>query len=347
MGLEPAAREHLARFLARAAKAESAALLALERLPGGAVQENYALEVEMRGGPNPGAIALVLRTDAPSRVAVSLTRAQEFAVLRTAFAAGVAAPEPLWLCEDASVIGRPFFVMRRMPGSAAARALVRSELTEHEREALLERLGEELARLHRIRPPQESLSFLPLPEPSPALTRVALYRRYLDALPEPRPVIEWGLRWLERHAPASAELALCHSDYRTGNYLVDGNRLTGILDWEFAAWSDPLEDLGWFCARCWRFGAWEREGGGIGSREALYRGYGRVSGQAVDRAAVSYWELMAAVRWGVIALQQGQRHLSGEQSSLELALTGRMVAEMELDILQQLETLERGARACA
>ena len=43
------------------------------------------------------------------------------------------------------------------------------------------------------------------------------------------------------------------------------------------------------------------------------------------------------MKWEVLALQQGRRHLSGEQSSLELALTGRMVPEMELDILVQLE----------
>ena len=41
-------------------------------------------------------------------------------------------------------------------------------------------------------------------------------------------------------------------------------------DWEFAAWSDPYEDLGWLCARCWRFGNWEREAGGLGSRQAFY-----------------------------------------------------------------------------
>lgn len=343
MGLEDGAvRERLARFLAQAAGAESVEIVALERLPGGAVQENYALEVEVRGGPHAGRQQLVLRTDAPARVAASLTRAQEFAVLRAAAAAGVTVPEPLWLCEGAGVAGRPFFVMRRLPGIATGRALVRAELSAAARESLIERLGAELARLHAVRPPNEALAFLPLPEGSPARARVALYRGYLDAL-EPRPVIEWGLRWLERHAPASDERVLCHCDYRTGNYLVDTGRLAGILDWEFAAWSDPHEDLGWFCARCWRFGAWEREAGGMGSRETLYRAYERASGRTIDRAAVGYWELMAAVRWAIIARQQGERHLSGEQSSLELALTGRMVAEMELDILQQLEIIYREA----
>ena len=42
-----------------------------------------------------------------------------------------------------------------------------------------------------------------------------------------------------------------------------------ILDWEFAAWSDPDEDLGWFCLGCWRFGAYAQEAGGIGRRDVF------------------------------------------------------------------------------
>jgi hypothetical protein len=42
---------------------------------------------------------------------------------------------------------------------------------------------------------------------------------------------------------------------------------------------------------------------------------------------------MAHIRWAVIALQQAQRHLSGVERSLELALTGRIVAELEQEII--------------
>ncbi len=71
----------------------------------------------------------------------------------------------------------------------------------------------------------------------------------------------------------------------------------------------------------------------MGSRESFYRGYQQASGREIDPAVVYYWEVMAHVRWAVLALQQGMRHLSGEQPSLELALTGRRPAELELDIL--------------
>ena len=81
----------------------------------------------------------------------------------------------------------------------------------------------------------------------------------------------------------------------------------------------------------------------MGSREAFYRGYERISGKTINRALIPYWEVMATVRWAVIALQQGHRHTSGEETSLELALTGRMVPEMELDILMQIENVKQGA----
>ncbi|MDX1432693.1 MAG: phosphotransferase family protein, partial [Gammaproteobacteria bacterium] len=244
-------------------------------------------------------------------------------------------------CDDRALIGREFYLMRRLPGVAAGHLLVRDQsLGDDARERLVERLGEELARLHQVEPPHAKLDFLPGPALSPAHGRIAEYRGYLDVLPEAQPVIEWGLRWLERKAPESRDVVLCHGDYRTGNYLVHDGALSGILDWEFARWCDPLEDIGWFCARCWRFGRFEREAGGMGSREAFYRGYERVAGRCVERELVPYWEVMAAVRWAILAIQQGRRHTSGEEPSLELALTGRRVPEMELDILMQIDAID-------
>ena len=85
------------------------------------------------------------------------------------------------------------------------------------------------------------------------------------------PVLEWALRWLELRHRRPGRICLIHADFRTGNYLVDEGELAAILDWEFATFGDPHEDLGWMLARYWRFGAYEREAGGIGSRRGLAR----------------------------------------------------------------------------
>ena len=46
---------------------------------------------------------------------------------------------------------------------------------------------------------------------------------------------------------------------------------------------------------------------------------------------------MAELRWAVIALQQGERCRSGTEVTQELALTGLMASEMELNILNLIE----------
>jgi aminoglycoside phosphotransferase (APT) family kinase protein len=328
----------LARFIASAAGAERADIIDCTPLSGGAIQENWALSVHLQGGAKAGHHDLVLRADAASGVAVSHSRAEEFALLALAHRSGIAVPEPLWLGADPAVIGRPFFLMRRAAGIAAGHRLVKDGTLD--RPALLERLGEELARIHAIRPPQPALAFLGDPGGHPALARIGEYRGYLDALNAARPATEYGLAWAERHAPEPERIVLTHQDFRTGNYLVDGSTLTAILDWEFAAWGDPDCDIGWFCARCWRFGATAREAGGIGERSDFLRGYERRSGRRVDPRRVRFWEVMAHLRWAVVALLQCARHLSGMEPSLELALTGRIPSELEWEALRLIDAAD-------
>jgi aminoglycoside phosphotransferase (APT) family kinase protein len=330
----------LARFIAEAAGARQVRILHCQRLAGGAIQENWALEVELSEGPQAGRHALVLRTDAPSGVAVSRSRSEEFALIRAAHRAGVAAPEPLWLGTDPEVLGKPFFLMRKVEGVAAGHRLVKEPGFAIDRKRLVERLGEELAKIHALTPPQPGLEFLGPPSAHPAPDRIAEYRAHLDALGLARPALEYGLAWAERHAPKPEAITLTHQDYRTGNYLVNETGLAAILDWEFAAWGDPDSDIGWFCARCWRFGAVEREAGGIGARADFIAAYERASGRPVDAGRVRFWEVMAHIRWAVIALQQSERHLSGREPSLELALTGRIPAELELEVLRLIEAAD-------
>jgi aminoglycoside phosphotransferase (APT) family kinase protein len=337
--------ERLGRFLAERTGTAGARVLDLAPLSGGAIQENWRLDAELDGGVLAGRHALVLRMDAPTRVGFSLPRAQEFQVLKAAFGAGVTVPEPLLLAEDGGPIGRPFYLMRRAEGSAAGHRLVRAPMDEATREALGERLGAELARIHAIRPPRPDLAFLPVPRRPLALERVERYRRCLDELESAHPVLEWGLRWLELNPPPQGPMVLCHADFRTGNYLVHEGRLTGILDWEFAWWGEAAEDIGWLCARCWRFGAVEREAGGIASRAAFYRGYEHVAGAPVPAASIGYWEVMAAVRWAIIALQQAGRRAGDRSRALELALTAHIVPELELDILTQIDRVAAEAAA--
>ena len=325
---EPEVQARLAGFIAAAA---GAPVRIREVLPlrGGAIQENWLVTAEIGGKVR----EMVLRTDAPTGLAVSHGRAQEFAILQAAHGAGVSVPEPLWLCRDPAVLGRDFYLMRRIAGAAQGHRVVKDKSLGGDRAKLAERLGAELARIHSIKPGKPGLEFLTVPEGSPALAAIAALRTHLDRWERGHPALEWGLRRLELAPPPANEMVLTHQDFRTGNYMLDATSLTGILDWEFAAWGDPMTDIGWFCARCWRFGAEELEAGGIAPRVDFYRGYEQASGRRIDAPAVHFWEAMAHIRWAVIALQQAHRHIAGGERSLELALTGRLVPELELSAI--------------
>lgn len=348
--LDPDNLQPLEAWLAAVLGADKVAIEKAELLGGGAIGENWRIEAKVTNGPRAGVHKWVLRTDAVSRIAMSHDRANEFACLKSAHEAGALVPEPIAVCRDAALIGAPFMVAGLLNGEAQGRKLVRDPMIERHGDALGERLGSELAKIHSVRPPCAALDFLSVPETSPARIQVAQMRANMDTLSQVRPALEYILAWLDEHAPPKHRVVLCHGDFRTGNYLVQGARLTGILDWEFCHWGDPHLDIGWFCARCWRFGADAREAGGIAAREAFYRGYNAQSATPLDAQQIPYWEVLAAARWAVVALLQGERHISGSEPSIELLLTGAMAPEMEYDALRDIaaqNSLSPGGRAIA
>jgi aminoglycoside phosphotransferase (APT) family kinase protein len=324
----------LARFLAAASGAKAVEISGLELLAGGAIQENWGLDAEFAGGHLAGTQRLVLRTDAPTGIPSSLGRIEEFAVLKAAFAARVSVPEPLWACPDPSVFGKAFFVMRRVAGTAQGRQITGDPALEADLPAVAARLAQELARIQTIRPPRPDLGFL---RSIGAVEHIASFRGYLDRHPQPRPVLEWAARWLETHLPEPAAPVLCHRDFRTGNYMLDGAELTATLDWEFAGWGDPDEDIGWFCCKGWRFARLDREAGGIAARAVFYREYEAASGRHLDPDRVRFWEVLANLRWAVIALQQSDRVLIGGARDLSTAIIGRRASECELELLMLLD----------
>ena len=68
-----------------------------------------------------------------------------------------------------------------------------------------------------------------------------------------------------------------HGDFRMGNFLVDPTGLRAVLDWELAHLGDPAEDIGWLCARAWRFGGPGRVGG-FGDLDGFLAAYAAAGG---------------------------------------------------------------------
>ena len=130
---------------------------------------------------------------------------------------------------------------------------------------------------------------------------------------------------------------LNHGDFRVGNLILDGGGLIGVIDWEFAHLGDPAEDLAWPLVRAWRFGVDHLRLGGVGEVEPYLERYNALADREVSLEDLFYWEVAGNVRWAIGALNQARRHLSGQERSVELAILGRLAAEVEYEILSLLE----------
>lgn len=181
-----------------------------------------------------------------------------------------------------------------------------------------------LSQLHQI--PLETISGIEFEDP------LEQYRTIYDEVGSPHPAIELGLRWLSLHRPPLEEPVLVHGDYRNGNGIVNRDGLVAVIDFQLAHVGDPLEDIGWFCSRAWRFGALP-QAGGYGPIRQFLDGYLKAGGRPVDVDSLHWWMVLGSMRWAVICLMQGSNYFSGTGRSVELAAVGRRVCEPEFDFL--------------
>ena len=293
----------------------------LRRLSGGASRETWAFDLVSQGHSQ----GLILQRLRPGVTASStgVPIGTEAGLLRLAGQHGVPVAEVLE-SDNGEVLGSAGMVVQRLDGETIARKILRDDEWAVARNRLGEQVGAALARIHAI-PPADASGLT-------ATDQLSQFQAVLDGLGEPHPAFELGFRWLAANRPSSAEPCVVHGDFRMGNLLVDHDGLRAVLDWELAHLGDPLEDLGWFCVRAWRFGS-ALPAGGVATREALVSAYQTASGSVVDLASLRWWEVLGTLKWGVICVMQAWGHLSGATRSVELATIGRRVCENEWDVL--------------
>ncbi|MGY1619947.1 phosphotransferase family protein [Geodermatophilus sp. SYSU D00691] len=282
----------------------------LTRLSGGASRETWALTA--------GGRALVLRSGAGTG---GVDLAVEAQAMTAAARAGVPVPE---VVRTGELDGRPYLLMAHVDGETIPRRVLRDPAVA--RPGLAAELGGLLARLHSV-PLAEVPDVAPTGDPLEEL-RTA----YLADGRVPPPGLALGLRRLAAARPVPAGEVLVHGDFRMGNLMLGPDGVRAVLDWELVHRGDPVADLGWLCAKVWRFGS-PRPAGGVGSRAELLDGYAAIAGWRPTEAQLHWWELYGTVRWGLMTGVMADRHLSGAEPSVELAAIGRRAAEQEFDVL--------------
>ncbi len=234
--------EPVARYL-RAAVPEigEASEISIEQFPSGHSNLTYLV----RAG---GRQYVLRRPPFGSKVKSAHDMGREYRVLSALHRVYPLAPEPLAFCEDESVLGAKFYVMRRIEGVILRKDLPPGlELAPERVRALHGNLIDELARLHALDPDAAGLADLGKPVGYVERQISGWTRRYADSKTDDIGAVEELGRWLADHHPPESGAALIHNDYKLDNVVLapdDPTRIIGVLDWEMATLGDPLMDLG-------------------------------------------------------------------------------------------------------
>jgi aminoglycoside phosphotransferase (APT) family kinase protein len=171
-------------------------------------------------------------------------------VLREAFllkaleGTAVRVPKVLATCDDESVIGAPFYVMERVHGDVLTTRMPADLAPDTVADELIDALVE----VHAV--DWRACGLEGFGKPSGYLERQL--RRFSGLWEHNQtrdlPVVEEVAAWLRGHLPKSGPATIVHGDYRLGNVMFSGNRLSAIFDWELATIGDPLADLGYMLA---------------------------------------------------------------------------------------------------
>lgn len=158
------------------------------------------------------------------------------------------APEVYLLCEDASIIGAPFYLMQRRRG-VVLRSQIPPEISAHENYStrISRAFVDCMIQLHAVDVERHGLMSLGKPEGFVARQVKGWSERWERARTEPSPEMDRVMVWLAATIPPSGPPTLVHNDFKLDNVMLDPSnpdRIEAVLDWEMTTVGDPLSDLG-------------------------------------------------------------------------------------------------------
>lgn len=253
---------------------------------------------------------------------------------------GVPAPRAYATCEDASVIGVPFYVMERVKGLILRGATAPSVLTPEHFRALSEHFVETLVAIHGATPSDPVIGGLGRPMGYVQRQVEGWTERWERSRTDDVPAMTRLATWLAERQPSESGACLVHNDYKYDNLVLDAaqpDRIVAVLDWEMAALGDPLLDVGTSLAYWVEAGddpAFKALGLGVTAlpgnftRAELWARYLERSGRSMRPAA--WYHAFGLFKVAVIAQQIFARYRKGLTTDERFARLGdavRLLAE--------------------
>src|SRR4249919_1445000 len=211
--------------------------LSVKQFKGGQSNPTYMLETPAR--------KYVLRRKPPGKLLPSAHAVdREFRVISALHAQGFPVPTPVLFCDEAGIVGTPFYVMSHVDGRVIWEPHI-PDAEAGERAAVYDAMNATLARLHALDPAALGLADFGRGENYVGRQVERWSKQYRASEIEKIDEMERLMAWLPAHLPPPAPVRLVHGDYRLDNIILSshGPDILAVLDWELSTLGDPLADL--------------------------------------------------------------------------------------------------------
>jgi aminoglycoside phosphotransferase (APT) family kinase protein len=291
-----------------------------------------------------GELALVLRKKPPGKLLPSAHAIErEYRIMRALRDTDVPVPDALALCEDPSVIGTPFFVMRWVPNRIFWDPTLAELGDNAQRSAVYAEYIRVLAALHRVDYKAVGLGDYGKEGGFVARQIDRWSKQYEASRTSDVPAMEALMKWLPANIPKDDETTLVHGDYRIDNMLFHPTepRAIGTIDWELSTLGHPVSDVAYACMSYYLnlpgrggLAGVDVKSLGIPTEDEMVATYCKLTGR--DRIA-DYATFMAFGIFRLAAIAQGvyKRSLQGNASSDDASGYGTavtMLAELACSI---------------
>ncbi len=248
---------------------------------------------------------------------------------------GVPVAKTYALCEDANVIGTPFFVMEHLQGRIFWNVQLPG-LEPAERTAIYEELARVLAALHQVDYGARGLGDYGREGGYVARQVKRWSGQYEASKTADVPSMDALIAYLPEHLPEDDVTTIAHGDYRLDNLIFHPTepRALAVIDWELSTLGHPLADLAYTCmlydVQLPNVGGLlgiDHDATGIPSEDAFIQRYLAHGGYS----AMSNWPYFKAFSlFRLAAIAQGvyKRSLDGNASSTNASMFGAAVPHL-------------------
>jgi aminoglycoside phosphotransferase (APT) family kinase protein len=254
------------------------------------------------------------------------------------------------VCDDASVLGRPFYLMGFVDGwspmelMASRRWPAPFDTDLEARAGLGFQLAEGIALLSKVDWRAKGLDDLGRPDGFHE-RQVDRWTTFFDRI-RGRELdgMEVASAWLRAHRPLDYVAGLMHGDYQFANVMYEDGapaRLAAIVDWEMGTVGDPKLDLGWMIQ------GWPEDTSapdaaessyvdltGMPSRSQVLAHYAEVSGRQVED--IDYYVVLAQWKLAIV-LERGFQRADDDE---KLQAYGPIIVDLMTSAAELAETTD-------